>query len=268
MNPVDEMNTKIGATDLTGAVAGSDHQLDGPDSPEDSRRTSNQWRPVEDLHSLLLRISHHLDHATSERGTTYYRLLAIDDQTKKIVDQTKRRFLRTFAHYLVAICIGVVGTLAWQSYGDTIKGIVATKAPELGWSPGTKQMIASWIEQLGWTKLSPTPEETAVRLPTPEAQTAQAAQAAPGAAAPSAPATLSFDPEQLQQITGSLNTLQQTVGQLAAGQDQMAREITKLQAANSEILQRVPAPVPPPTAAAARKPTPVLPPSRAPILPR
>lgn len=266
MNPVDEMNAKLGTAELTSVAAGSDHKLDEPVSPEVSQRTNNQWRPVEDLHNLLLRISHHLDYATSERGTTYYRLLAIDDQTKKIVDQTKSRVLRTFSHYLVAICIGILGTLAWQSYGEAIKGIVATKAPELGWSPETKQTIASWIGQLGWSKPSAAPEQTAVRSPAPEAAT-PVAQATPGASAPSAPATPSFDPEQLQQITGSLTALQQTVGQLAAGQDQMAQEITKLQAANLEILQRIPAPLPPPTAAAARKPMPVSPPSRAPILP-
>ena len=53
-----------------------------------------------------------------------------------------------FVRYLVAICIGIAGTLAWQSYGEATKQIIATTAPELGWSPEAKQMIASWVQQL------------------------------------------------------------------------------------------------------------------------
>ena len=48
--------------------------------------------------------------------------------------------------------LGVAATLAWQSYGETTKQIIATKAPELGWSPETKETIASWMQQIGWTK--------------------------------------------------------------------------------------------------------------------
>jgi hypothetical protein len=51
-----------------------------------------------------------------------------------------------------------------------------------------------------------------------------------------------------------LAALQQTVEQLAGAQDRMARQITSLQASDSEILKRVPAPPPLPPAAPARKP--------------
>jgi len=132
MNPTHEIAAKVEATELTGAVADSDHESDEHASLEDFQRTSDQRRPVEDLHNLLLRISHHLDYETSERSTIYYRLLAIDGQTKTIIGQTKRRALRGFASYLVAICIGVAGTFAWQSYGEATKQIIATRAPELG----------------------------------------------------------------------------------------------------------------------------------------
>ena len=59
---------------------------------------------------------------------------------------------RGFARYMLAICIGVAATLAWQFYGQAAKQIIATTAPGLGWSPEAKQTIASWVEQLGWTK--------------------------------------------------------------------------------------------------------------------
>jgi hypothetical protein len=74
----------------------------------------------------------------------------------------------TFVRYLVAICIGIAGTLAWQSYGEATKQIIATTAPELGWSPEAKQMIANWVQQLGWTK-SPADSE---KQGAPVAQTA------------------------------------------------------------------------------------------------
>jgi hypothetical protein len=119
-------------------------------------------------------------------------------------------------------------------------------------------MIASWIEQLGWTK-PPVVENT----PAPVAQTA------PENVAPKAPAVPSLDPEQVHQIALDVVTLRQTVEQLTDGQDQMAREIEKLQAADMEILAKLPAPPPPrPIAAPARKPTPATPPSSRTILPR
>ena len=49
---------------------------------------------------------------------------------------------RGFIRYLVAICIGVAATLAWQSYGEAAKQIIATRAPEMGWSPDSKSCSA------------------------------------------------------------------------------------------------------------------------------
>jgi hypothetical protein len=244
MNPAEETAAKIETPESTSAPADFDHKLDERAAPRDFDRVSNQHRPVEDLHSLLLRISHHLDYETSERSTIYYRLLAIDAQAKRIENQTKRRALRMSVRYLVAMCIAIAGTLAWQSYGEATKQIIATRAPELGWSPEAKQMIASWVQERGWT--NPPVAETPQAIPV--------AQTAPEVVAPKAPATPSVDPEQVQQIMQGLAALQQTVERLAAAQDQMARQITSLQASDSEILKRVPAPPPLPPAAPARKP--------------
>ena len=256
MNPADEMPAKIEAPESTSAPTDFGQKLDGHAPLSGLDRTSNQHRPVEDLHSLLLRISHHLDYETSERSTIYYRLLAIDAQAKRIESQTKRRALRALVRYVVVICIAVAGTLAWQSYGEPTKKIIATKAPELGWSPEARQMIASWVQELGWTK--PDPDTAPVRLPVAETpqgiRVIPVAQTATDAAAPKAPAAPSVDPEQVQQITRSLTTLQQSVEQLAAAQDQMAHQITSLQASDLEILNRIPPPPPLPPAAPARKP--------------
>src|SRR5215472_8477306 len=114
--------------------------------------------------------------------------------------------------------------------------MVATRAPELGWSPGAKQMIASSIQWIGWTK----------PLAGPEKQAPPVAQAAP--------AVPSIDPAQVQQMARDLATLRLTVEQHAAGQ-------SKLEAADVEILEKItPAPPPPhPPTAPARKPAPVPP---------
>ena len=130
-------------------------------------------------------------------------------------------------------------------------------------------MIASWTKPLA------SPENTAARPPVPETQqAAPVAQTAPEAVAPT-PAAPSFDPEQAKQMAQSIDELRQTVGRLAATQEQIAshlaatqeqigREMTRLQAVDQEILTKIPAPRPlSPPAAATRKP-PSVPPQRAP----
>ena len=216
--------------------------------------TINQRKPGEDLHGsddlslqpkpgealdIIPRVSR-LDGETSDR-------------VRAMESRTKRRSSRGFARFLVAICIGVAGTLAWQSYGEATKQIIAASAPELGWSPEAKQMIASWVQQLGWAKLATGPENTAAQLPVPKmTQAAPVAQAAPESVTPKAPAAPSIDPEQVHRMAMDLTALRQTVEQLAASQDRMVREIARLKAADGEILAKVtPAPAPPPSIAAA-----------------
>jgi hypothetical protein len=216
---------------------GSDDKLN--EQLKDDRGASLQPKPVGDLGKLIPRVSR-LDDKTS------------DDRVRAMESRTKRRSSRGFARFLVAICIGVVGTLAWQSYGEASKQIIAARAPELGWSPEAKQMIASGIQQLGWTKPSASPENT-----TPQQTVAPKASTAP-----------SLDPAQVQQMVQSLAALRESVQQLAAGQEglaalaqtvdrlaaaqyQMARAIDRLQAADQEILVKIPEPPPPPPIAAA-----------------
>ena len=237
-------NKETGEGQSAGGAAGSDDKVNEQlrVAFNDLLRLSPQQNSGEDVQSPLSPISHHLDHATSERKATYNRLLAIGNQTNK-------RSSRGFTRYVLAICIGVAATLAWQSYGDAAKQMFAAEAPELGWSPETKQMIANWVEQLGWTK---PPASPAVRSSATETlQAAPVAQTAPAAVAPSVPVAPSIDPAEVHQIAMDLTALRQTVAQLTASQDQMARKVDRLQAANQEILVKIPEPPPPPPIAAA-----------------
>ena len=189
----------------------------------------------DDLHCGFTR----LDWDASERKAIHDRLVAIDNKMT-------RRGSRGFGRFLLAVLIGVAATLAWQSYGDATKQVIAAKAPELGWSPEAKQMIASWT--LGWTK-----------PPVVESKAAPVAQTAPIAT--------SLDPEKVRQMAQNLAEVRETVQELAAGQNQVTREIDKLESAVVEILMKMPEPPPQPPAAPARKPTPVPPSSRAPGAP-
>ena len=152
---------------------------------------------------------------------------------------------RGFSHYMLAICIGVAATLAWQSYGQFTKQIIVTRAPELGWSPEAKQTIASWVERLGWTK--------------PPAG-AEIATVAPDKVAPKA---ASLDPQQVQQIALDVAALRQSVEQVAASQTKTAAEINKLLVTTTDIFLKFPTP-PQPAAALSHKPIPAAPPSQAP----
>jgi hypothetical protein len=123
---------------------------------------------------------------------------------------------------LIALCIGVAVTLAWQSYGDAAREMIANSSPQL-------------------SRLAP---QTAV------------AQAAPDTIAPTTP---SHDPQEIKAISVDLAALRQRVDQLAvqiaAGQEQMARDFaTKLQAAEQDILDKIPVLPLQPAAAPVRKP--------------
>jgi hypothetical protein len=232
---------------IAGAGAGSDEKSDQQlrGILENLQRVSPQRNPVE-ADNLPLGTNHRLDHDTPEPNAIHHRLVSMENEMK-------RRGSRGFARYLVAIGIGVAATLAWQSYGEAAKQIIATRALELGWSPEAKQMIASWVQWFGWTKPPAGFENAAVQPSTLEA------------VAPKAPPASFLDPEKMQQMARDLATLRQTVEQLAADQAQVTREIAKLEAADVEILEKIPAPSPPrPIAVPTRKPMPVPPPSRAP----
>jgi hypothetical protein len=263
--PTDEVPAQVEAPGLVNAVGG----MDSPDgaaeegAPRENfnfQASDAHLRPVEDLRNLLLRISHHLDFETSERTTIYHRLRALDEQTRKIVKQTKRRRLRALARFATAIVIGIAATLAWQAYGEDTKQVIATRAPELGWSPQSKQLIANFVQEFGWTKEPAATETASIPATVPQAPAPVAAALATGA--PPAPAV---DPEQVHEIMLTVAAMRQSLDQIAAGQDQMAREIARLQNADADILAKIPAPPRQPAVPAARKPIAVAPsgPSRA-----
>lgn len=44
-----------------------------------------------------------------------------------------KRASRALARFLITFCVGVAATLAWQSYGDAAREMIASSSPRLGW---------------------------------------------------------------------------------------------------------------------------------------
>jgi len=164
-----------------------------------------------------------------------------------------RRTTRKFARFLLTALVGVGATLAWQSYGGEATQMIASSAPQLGWLlpslPATDapsgQEIA--IEQ---------PNPPVIGAPTPQPASMQAGTVAPTSsegAASTAPGTPSPE-SQLETMALDLAAVRQSVEQLAAGQEQMARDLARLETTGQELRRRISAL--PPTAATARKPVP------------
>jgi hypothetical protein len=121
--------------------------------------------------------------------------------------------------FLITFCVGVAATLAWQSYGDAAREMIANASPQLAW-------------------LAP--------------QAAPVERSVPDAIAPAASAAAAADPQQFSPSSVDLDAVRQsvdriaagqeqitrTVDQLAAGQEQMVREINKLQAIEQYILYK------------------------------
>jgi hypothetical protein len=134
----------------------------------------------------------------------------------------RRRASGGISRFVLSVGIGVAATLGWQSYGDAARQIIAGSYPQLGW-------------------LAPR---------------VAAAQTTDGSV--TTPATTT---EEIKALTLGLAATRQRVDQLAAqiaaGQDQMTRDISaRVQAAQREILDKLAASQPrtDPATAAMRKP--------------
>ena len=135
-----------------------------------------------------------------------------------------RRALRGIVRFLILLGIGIGTTLAWQSYGDAARAMIANSSPQLGWlAPQTAPVV------------------------------------------PIAPAPAGAASSDVQQLAFGLAAVRQSVdqltAQLAAGQGQMGGDIAKLQADQQEILHKLSAGPPRPTAVPAHKPIQVAPPA-------
>ncbi len=143
------------------------------------------------------------------------------DQVPSKRPSLRKRASRSFALPLITFCIGVAATLAWQSYGDAAREMIANSSPQLSWLA---------------------PQNAPAQTPR-------------NMVAPAAP---SPDQQQLNATSLGLAAMRQSLDQLAAqiaaAQEQMRNESTKLQTAQQRILDKISVPPPPP-----HKPAPLYP---------
>jgi hypothetical protein len=177
------------------------------------------------LSRTLSKIATHVETAMPEFDTMAQSSLDRITTRPSLGRRTSLRLTR----FLVVFSIGVAASLAWQSYGNAARAMIANSSPQLGW-------------------LVP--------------QTVPVVQTAPDVVAPAAAAAASPDLQRLALVLASVRqSVDQLAAQLAAGQQQIVDDIAKLQADEQEILHKLSAAPPRPTAAPARKPAPVTPPS-------
>jgi methyl-accepting chemotaxis protein len=154
-----------------------------------------------------------------------------------------------FALAPITFCIGVVATLAWQSYGDAARRTIANSFPRLGWSiPRAAPVTQNNPDIIAPTaSAAPFPDQQqldaisldldAVRQSVDRISTSvtagqeQMTQSVDRIAASQEQVTRS-----VERIAASQEQMTRTVAQLAAGQEQVTREITKLQAVEQQYL--------------------------------
>lgn len=135
----------------------------------------------------------------------------------------RRRTSRTFARYSVVFLIGILATLAFQSYGDKAMEMVRTEVPSLAWL---------------------LPVSTA--KPPAAASSPQLAQQLEAGLAQQLGLGLAVVGRSVEQLTVKLD-------QLAAKQEQMTKNIETMQAVEQEISQKLSS-LPQSRAVAPRKP--------------
>lgn len=145
-----------------------------------------------------------------------------NDQSQNRQPALAKRASRAVVRFLITFYIGVIATLAGQSYGDAARRFIARLSPQLGW-------------------LAP-PAAGSQTIPDPIDEITR-----------NVDRIVAASQEQMARSVGQLATSQEqitrTVDQLAASQGQIAREIIKLQAISQYGKSAEPSPRPAPAPA-------------------
>jgi hypothetical protein len=151
---------------------------------------------------------------------------------------------------ILTACICVTAIVWQSSYGDAIRQILVSWAPQLVAPSSLALQNPVLPAQPSPPAVQVAATETAPPQPTPLAQIAST-DVAPTAAGMSPDST-----QLLQSMARDLATLGQGIEQLKASQEQMALLIAK--ASDQNLRPQIPAPPPRPTAAPTRKPAPTF----------
>ena len=213
----------------------------------------------------------------SEAQPTTTKLTDSDAEFRPVASNNKQPSLRKraalgLARALIIFSMGVTATLAWQSYSDPIREMIATSHPQLGSWLAAETVGAGTTSEPTLPVAPATPsdaQEKTVAADTTSEPILPVAPAAPSGAQektvaadttpepilPVAPAANSDSQEINKAILMNLAAVRQSVDRLASRQQQMSNEIATLKAAEQNILRKISSAPPAQAAAApARKP--------------
>jgi hypothetical protein len=134
------------------------------------------------------------------------------------------RASRGLPRFLMAACIGVVVTLAWQSCSGSVKQMIASWAvPRLARSSSLLAMSPPPAAGIAREQRSP----PAVQASAPEAGPTRPAAVppTPSSGMPTPPAARSSELQQIESMARDLAAVRRSIEQLAAGRDQTARNV-------------------------------------------
>lgn len=167
----------------------------------------------------------------------------LNDNTGESLDLTSRTGPRR-GTLIVIVCAGIAAAVAWHTYADAAKQQISHLVP---------QLIPAALVPAQTPSAEPQSETAQAATPQPasDVSNAQDASAAPtesGATAPAAAAQNTTAPDAallIENITREIASLKQTVEQLQAGQQQLSRDIAKIneQEARRKVSAQAPKPV-------------------------
>jgi hypothetical protein len=177
------------------------------------------------------------------------------------VNSSVKRALLAPVRFLTTFCIGVAATLAWQSYGDAAREMIANSYPQLGWlapQAGTVAQNAPDVIALA-APATPSPDQQQSNVTSLDLDAVRQSidQIVNNMATNQEQITRSVDRIAVS-VAASQERITRSVDQLAVSQEWLTREITKLEEIEQSIRHRNSEASPPsPRPASASSPRPV-----------
>jgi hypothetical protein len=133
----DELLPEVEAIECSIADGAVSEGLEGEvrDALKDFKLKSDQWRPLEELQTLTLRISNHIDQRNSEQKEVYNCLRTLERNTRETINT-----VRVIA-FIVATVAGFWSAVAWWIWRDEIRSLFYVAANLL--SSSFSELLAS-----------------------------------------------------------------------------------------------------------------------------
>jgi hypothetical protein len=189
------------------------------------------------------------------------------------VKSSVKRALLALTRFLIIFCIGVAATLAWQSYGDAAREMIANSYPQLSWLASQAEPVAQNAPDIVAlaAPVAPSPDQLRLNATSLDLDAVRQSidRIANEMATSQEQMTRSID-RMAGRVAASQEQITRSVDQLAVSQEWLTREITKLEEIEQSIRYRNSEPSPPsPRPASAPAPKPVTrPPSTSALAPK